>query len=326
MVVLLWVLCTTLLLQRQVGWQRPHPLRHQQPANSDQDALSQEGEELPKEGGVSVCPNITHAGKDWQPCKLLASASKHAPTVPFTCSSREELKEHVYLFLIVPPRHGSSALMGLLHTSPYVSTMCDTEEGVSGRCEGTWKLVKQGLFKHKERWKPNKPEDWVQAVIVYHSSWDVSKPILVDKSPPNLMKVASISSQLQAAGLQATFLFMTRSPCFMSDHTLTLHFCNDFEYLNIMRQQHQYLLQHHVPVLHVRYEDFFLNLTSTCQRLLHFMPCLRHLDPTQHFPVLQGKRSKSIASYVQGRSLSSLLQLNATPPSIHESLKYFGYL
>lgn len=92
-------------------------------------------------------------------CRYLANVVQEAsylrsPIVHATEKEKESWKlrhkkdprKHIYLILLVPPGWGSSALEGLLATSPHVSTMCD---GLSRtwQCEGTWLLREKGVLK-----------------------------------------------------------------------------------------------------------------------------------------------------------------------------------
>lgn len=249
------------------------------------------------------------------------------------CDKDEDsFQDKQFLFLVTPPYHGSTALEGLLASSPSLSTMCHTKLGKQNHCEGIPKLLKLEII--SDKWDEGQPLNWIEdALPVYRRFWNMSQCILLDKSPPNVFKVPSIARDFSNAELHINFVFMTRSPCHMSN---TMH--NHMErtipkqkaYLRAQMEHYKMLLRNKFPVVHVRYEDFFWNLEGVSNRLLEFMPCLQNLDPhrpfseqgTHHNNGMQ-ERSMSVADYVKAHNLT--LQCTHVSSEFKEALQYFGY-
>ena len=267
------------------------------------------------------------------PCKLkLLDDYPGKPYNPVPCQRGVCNKTHHYLFLIVPPYHGSTALEYLTASSPAVSTMCDTTRGSTNYCEGTWKLIRSRMIaSSKRRWDENQPKNWVRVIRFYERFWNTTKCILVDKSPPNLVKAPRIARQLQKAGKSAAFIFMTRSPCFMGEQEHRLMRTN-LDRDKIQMATHKELVESGVPVIHIRYEDFYQSIDAVMTRLLKWMPCLESMNPYHKMKHLEkalqkGKtkrgRSLPLAEYINQSSLPT--PHTAVDTDYKEFLEYFGY-
>ena len=103
-----------------------------------------------------------------------------------------------YVFVLAPPYSGSTVLFRLL----------DTSHGVSA-------LPGEGQFIDAVRdemraapWDGSRPLDWQRIKSVWESHWDLAKPLLLEKSPPNLIRAEAI----EAAFDPAHFILMLREP------------------------------------------------------------------------------------------------------------------
>eukprot|EP00038_Savillea_parva_P031279 m.84508 g.84508 ORF g.84508 m.84508 type:complete len:407 (-) comp9597_c0_seq3:6673-7893(-) len=240
----------------------------------------------------------------------------HGPTYP------GHPDQHIYLSVLSPGHVGSSALAGLLATSPAVSTLCSAKVW---QCEGE-KILMRSPNAHvppllsKQRRNAMARGDTIYAVTsgsndtrrvedmpwgaVYHmyqTYWNLSKPILLDKSPAFLAYGPQIARALQAHGRRAAFIVLSRSPCTMSTKRRD-KFESNLRNRSMLApprlpnpQLHNYnrtaamliataraLRQAGHRVIHVRYEDLVLNPYGTVARLLAFLPELQRLDPTQN--------------------------------------------
>ena len=90
----------------------------------------------------------------------------------------------IYLFVLSPPRSGSTVLWKLLATSPNVSA-----------------LPKEGQFLDSVRplmrgqhWNPEQQFPWQTIKTEWEKIWDFHKPIKLDKSPPNLLRAKEIET------------------------------------------------------------------------------------------------------------------------------------
>lgn len=253
----------------------------------------------------------------------LPSQQVHTAFIPAECSRSSCGRKNQYLFLIVPPYHGSTALFGLISTGSNTSTLCSAG---NAKCEGQLLLIRNKLILD-DRWNESQPPDWTLAVQKYRQWWDNSQCVLVDKSPPNVVKVRHIANQLRAAGLEPSFIFMTRSPCYMSKTFKNNKGVDgDLEFMNIMMSEYQFLLNNRFAVLHLRYEDLMLHTYDTVQAITNFMPCIGRLDPTDNrLSQVHSDRALSIASYAAQHPLNQPT-FTAVPKHFFTALHYFGYV
>eukprot|EP00041_Stephanoeca_diplocostata_P003922 m.39423 g.39423 ORF g.39423 m.39423 type:complete len:383 (+) comp14716_c0_seq2:200-1348(+) len=152
-------------------------------------------------------------------------------------------RDHVYLWILSDGHVGSTALSGLIATSPMISTLCDAHVW---QCEG--EKILRGLGRHHHsathnesvRQKNNATGsenhtsfltktqrgqlmdggnvtvDWNWALREYRKYWNSSKKVLLDKSPAFLRRGTEIAMTLRRAGLRSAFVAMTHSCCTMS--------------------------------------------------------------------------------------------------------------
>jgi len=103
-----------------------------------------------------------------------------------------------YVFVMAPPYSGSTVLFRLLETSPHVSA-----------------LPGEGQFLPEVRdtmraapWDRTRELPWAQIRVAWKKYWNGSKPLLLEKSPPNMMRAKAI----EAAFDPAYFIVMMRAP------------------------------------------------------------------------------------------------------------------
>ncbi len=112
--------------------------------------------------------------------------------------------ENKYLFILSPPYCGSTLLNEIISTSPNVSVNNPywTREGQ------TLPTVKNIMFKKSERWNKAVDFDWLDIKKEWRKYWDISKPILLEKSPPNILRAQSINHTFK----NAYFIIFYRNP------------------------------------------------------------------------------------------------------------------
>lgn len=94
-----------------------------------------------------------------------------------------------YLFILSPPYCGSTLLHGILSSSQAVSP-----NNTQGTREGQGLPgVKEIMFDHDRRWDETLEFDWDFIKKQWSKFWDLNKPILLEKSPPNLIRTEAIS-------------------------------------------------------------------------------------------------------------------------------------
>lgn len=98
-------------------------------------------------------------------------------------------RDHKYLFILSPPYCGSTLLNEIISTSDNVSVnnRYGTREGQ------TLPSVRKIMFEGINRWNPEIEFDWNFIKMEWMKYWDLSKPILLDKSPANIVRAQAVS-------------------------------------------------------------------------------------------------------------------------------------
>jgi len=182
-----------------------------------------------------------------------------------------------YVFVITPPLYGSTALFALLATSPNVATLCGAGKV---NCEGQYLLQQAGLMPARDRYTEDYPKNWTAAVEVFARTWNMSQPLLVDKSPSNVFKTERIARDLVNSGRDVDFIIMSRSPCFVE----TLDWKSPALKADFSWEEYAQRLEkaRHLPgtrSLLLHYEDLVTDPYGVSRRLVEFLPQLGQVDP-----------------------------------------------
>jgi len=111
---------------------------------------------------------------------------------------------HKFLFILSPPHSGSTLLSEVLSLSENVS-----ENNPVGTREGQQlPEVAPLLFRQSRRWEPDFKPDWPQIKRIWLKYWDVTRPVLLEKSPPNIVRAAELSIHF----VPAFFIVLYRNP------------------------------------------------------------------------------------------------------------------
>lgn len=187
-------------------------------------------------------------------------------------------KKPIYLVVAVPPFSGSSGLEGMLSTSSAVSTMCSKS---IWQCEATSFLLDKGIFERTDRWKPQ--SNWTHIYEAYYkmipgSVWDdPRKPILMDKSPPNIAKSRGMVEFFESRGMDYRFIVMARHPCMynaMSATTFSAMAAYLREIVSVVPAEKRFMLS---------YVDFVTRPDLVAQDLLSWLPELGSLSIDKSF-------------------------------------------
>ena len=112
-------------------------------------------------------------------------------------------KKHQYLFVLSPPYAGSTMLNQLISSSENVS--CNNNLGTR---EGQLLPGVRHFMFQKDRWDDNIKYPWEDVKKVWRKYWDFSKPIFLDKSIPNIMRV----DEIEKVFYPIKYLCMVRNP------------------------------------------------------------------------------------------------------------------
>jgi hypothetical protein len=159
--------------------------------------------------------------------------------------------------------------------------------------------------------------------------WDVTRPLLLEKSPPNLIRAADIERHFQPA----YFVCMVRNPYAQCESLLrrgrsTARESAEFTIRCFEHQQRNILNLGNT--LLIRYEELVGDPAETCRNLISFVPELRTLDHARRFSAHNylGRRmpitdlnAKKIAN-LSGRDLD---EINRVFGERREVVGYFWY-
>lgn len=99
------------------------------------------------------------------------------------------MEPNKFLFILSPPFGGSSVLTQIIASSQNVSL-----NNPNGTCEGQQLPgVRKIMFEDPDRWNPKRKYPWPFIRKEWMKAWDLTKPILLEKSPPNLVRLNQIA-------------------------------------------------------------------------------------------------------------------------------------
>jgi hypothetical protein len=183
---------------------------------------------------------------------------------------------HQYVFITGLAYTGTTSIYGLLSTSPQTSNLCG---GFGNCCEGAPILEKAGMWPESQAANPAYPADWKAALNVYNKYWNLSKPILIEKSVGNMARFPKIWNTVRATGAKASFVFVVRSTCFFKHNLWPGN--GWLSGMNEVVQSAEYLRNAGARVHIVKWEDMVGNPYAVAKDLLKFLPELVSLDPRQ---------------------------------------------
>jgi len=103
-----------------------------------------------------------------------------------------------FVFVLAPPYSGSTVLFRLLDTSAHVSAL-----------PGEGQFVEDVTAEMRAApWDETKPLNWGRIREAWEPYWDNSKPLHLEKSPPNMIRAAAIEEAFDPAH----FIVMMREP------------------------------------------------------------------------------------------------------------------
>lgn len=236
-----------------------------------------------------------------------------------------KFKHHKYLFILSPPYCGSTLLNEIISTSSAVSV-----NNPFGTREGQQlPTVRHMMFDHKNRWNKSLALDWNFIKKEWHKYWDLRFPILLEKSPPNIIRAEA----LQAYFDPAYFVIFHRNPyahCqsiirrYNSSGKKAAKFaidCLEYQRNNIGQ------LNNH---LQISYEDLTNNPIYTKNLLKGFLKELNDVDVNLNFTAHNYKNKHlKITNLndekIKNLSNTELKEINSIFNNNQELLDFFGY-
>jgi hypothetical protein len=209
----------------------------------------------------------------------------------------------------------------VIGTSPNVSL-----NNPLGSCEGQFLPEIRGHYPSPP-WTEDFIHDWDYIRDVWMKYWDQTKPVLVEKSPPNLIRAASIEQHFSPA----FFLCLVRDPYAHAESFIRRKGKTPTDAANFviycMRHQKDNVESLKRSML-IRYEDLTSSPRNAADRLLEWLPDLGTLDIDRSFDSYD-YRDAPLTNLNEGKisklNKSALSELNSVFGQHPSLLQYFGY-
>jgi hypothetical protein len=204
-----------------------------------------------------------------------------------------DMKKNYRLVLVAAsqPYHGSTALQGVLMSSDRLATLCNYK---SWECEGNQIMEDNGFSKNHDQWNSH------MMLRLYAQNWDISKPVLFDKSPDMNYPLFHLASDLRhtripnlmqhngVTNVKFAYIMMWRPICLasLSSHGKTrikeegkqALARSELKNIKNMVYSHRSMERHSMHVLVVNFADMIWKPDHTTKRINDFLPCLGKLD------------------------------------------------
>ena len=227
----------------------------------------------------------------------------------------------LYLFILSPPFSGSTALWELLKTSSNISSL-----STEGQLQQNLKDIMR-----ENSWDPQKEYPWDFIKEKWLQKWDDSKPIYLEKSPPNIIRAFEIEQVFSPC----YFITMIRNPyAFCEGYSRRQNFqaknlgarfwikCAEFQKKNILGLD---------KIISFSYEDFTDRTQEVATKLLQFIPQLETINIESNFNLtsVEGKLNRKIVNLnhtkISKLSSEDISDINSVLLSYPELMDFFGY-
>lgn len=186
-----------------------------------------------------------------------------------------------FVFLLAPSLSGTSLIKELFETSEAVSTFL--YQGKYNTGEGQFLDRTANIMGIDNRWDPTIKFDWNVIKEIFLDYWNLEKPILFEKSPPNLLR----ATQIEQVFAPAYFIISLRNPYaqieglyrrkWISPPAAAAEFwvkCAKYQIKNIATLQNRIFFS---------YEDLTNNTDQVLEKMSKFLPELGLLNKEKIF-------------------------------------------
>ena len=221
-----------------------------------------------------------------------------------------DFDDKTLLIVVGLPFSGTSALEGLLGTSGVIADLCKAD---TWQCENTQLLKRMGFKNPKSDCDCCEDEftsisDVTPAEYAFaykdfaNKWWDMSKPVLMDKTPNMLCRHRYIRDAAAALGVTVKFVVLTHHPYSWNSES---HPFNEDYYAGNLKYCVDILSDPSVDSLQVRYEDMAWNMDAVIDSVKAFLPAVKELDPwhSSLSDDSKGDRSMGVSEYFQKEPL-----------------------
>lgn len=233
---------------------------------------------------------------------------------------------HKFLFILSPPYCGSTLLNELISTSNSVSV-----NNCWGSREGQMlPTVKAVMFDHQDRWNPSHDFDWERIKKEWMKYWDLSYPILLEKSPPNIVRAKSIAKTFTPS----YFIVFYRNPyahceSLIRRNKVTPQNAAKFAIKSLMYQLEN--IQKLENVISISYEYLTMKPLEAIELLTREIPELNDLDIGRSFNAHNFKKEQSMkiqnlnGSKIKNLNKDQIEEINKVFLNHPELLAFFEY-
>jgi hypothetical protein len=225
-----------------------------------------------------------------------------------------------YVFILCPPYSGSTLLWKLVSTSSAVSSLPN---------EGQF-LPEVEKWMRTAHWSDQTKMPWAEIKRAWNGYWDQDKPLLVEKSPPHILRAKEIAEHF----VPSYFVIMVRNPyahCegLMRRDKYDAHHAAMFA-VRCLRQQMRNAKELKT-VLCFTYEELAGNPAATAKKIEAFLPQLGELNYAQTFSLnsIDGVVERGIVDLNQKKmrllSVSDLKAINSVLKNNADVMDYWGY-
>jgi hypothetical protein len=182
----------------------------------------------------------------------------------------------------------------------------------------------------KDPWNPNVKLSWERIKGVWDEYWDHNKPLLIEKSPPHLIRTSEIAKHFSPV----YFLIMVRNPyahCegLIRRNNLSAKESADFTIRCLIQQAEN--AKKLSNTLCLTYEELVENPELIAKKIQAFIPKLGVLKHSQQFKVhsIDGNIERKIVDLnkkkIKNLSLNDLKQINQVLKENADVMNYWGY-
>ncbi len=225
-----------------------------------------------------------------------------------------------YLFVLCPPFCGSTVLWHLLATSPHVSALPD---------EGQFLKGVRRIMRNRP-WDQNQQMPWPLIKKRWEESWDMTKPILLEKSPPNLVRAAEIQKHFEPCH----FIAMIRNPYAFCEGFLRRQGRGaQFAAVTWIERAQQQIdnIDRLDRITHFTYEALTGDPPRIAQQILDFLPSLESLDCERSFKAksVEGRKARPLVNMNAGKiarlTVKETQQIDSVLDKHEAIMSFFGY-
>ena len=185
------------------------------------------------------------------------------------------------------------------------------------------------MFDHKRRWDPTLDFDWEYIMKEWNKYWDLSKTILLEKSPPNIIRATSINKTFP----NSYFVIFFRNPYAHCESLIRRNASNPAKAagftIKCLKFQKQNLLAS-LNSMKLSYEELTNSPDCFKKRIIEFLPELKNLDVKKEFKAHNFKNKNLPIIDLNTEKINKLSQfeidkINEVFRDNIDLLEYFNY-